>query len=62
MPYLSHVQLDKLDGLELLLERLLVEVRDGTSLLISLPDSSSEESETLVRLNWYCRLSIADWS
>ncbi len=51
MPYLSQVHellpFDKLDGLELLLERLLVEVRDGTLLLISLSssdDSSSEES------------------
>jgi hypothetical protein len=48
MPYRSHVhellQLAKLDGLELLLERLLAEVRDGTLLLTSL--SSSEESSS----------------
>jgi hypothetical protein len=43
MPYLSQVhELAQLDGLELLLERLLADVRDGTSLLISL--SSSDES------------------
>lgn len=59
MPYLSHVHellpFDKLDGLELLLERLLVEIRDGTLLLSSLSssDDSSEESSTLARLNRY---------
>lgn len=49
MPYLSQVhellQLDKLEGLELLLERLLVEVKDGTSLLISLSSSDDSSSE-----------------
>jgi len=46
MPYLSHVQvLVQLDGLELLLERELADVRDGTSLSSS--DESSSESSIL---------------
>lgn len=52
MPYRSHVhallQLDTLDGLELLLERLLAEVRDGTSLLISLSSSEESSSESAI--------------
>ena len=61
MPYRSHVhELHTLDGLELLLERLLAEVRDGTSLSSS--EESSSESAIVALLNRYCRSSTAEWS
>jgi hypothetical protein len=54
------LQFDKLDGLEVSLERLLFDVRDGTSLPSS--DDTSEPLPILARLNRYCRSSTADWS
>jgi hypothetical protein len=55
-----ELQLEMLEGLELLLVRLPLDVRDGTSLEMSLSsslDESSSDSVIVARAMRYCRSS-----